>query len=315
MSMIFHSFIIPLITTVTAFSLFIYIQTAVAFTNYVPDQTLSPIFEVNTRIEIPFNSSVLVNSTLTEFGSACPPAVAIYLHGWNRDDGEANEEFNRIQTSLSHDNYSILFVGFGWDSKVAWETAKNNAIETGQKLAQYIISFHNKCQSTDIRLLAHSLGAAVVDVALVDLDKKSIWISKIASVHLLGAAINNQLIANNTDLGYATEHIVDKFYNFYNPEDDALKYNQGFEHHDPLGMVGAPEGTVHPNYNDTNVINEIPPLSDADGDGSVDCFEDFYPVKLWGDNHCGYIGFRNSTTGEFTDDGAMNVVVEDWRNS
>jgi alpha/beta hydrolase family protein DUF900 len=307
-----HSFISVLITTVTSFSLFIFIQTAVAITSYVSNETLSPIFEVNTRTEIPFNSSALVNSTLAEFGSVCPPSVAIYVHGWNRDDGEAKEEFNRTQTSLGHDNYKIPLVGFSWDSKVNWEAAKINAIETGQKLAQYIISFHNKCPSTDIRLLSHSLGAAVIEAALVNLNNNSNWNSKIASVHLLGAAINNQLIANNTDLGYATEHIVDKLYNFYNPEDDALKYNQGLEHHDPLGMVGAPEGTIHPNYNDTNVANEIPPLSDADGDGNVDCFEDFYPVKLWGDNHCGYIGFRNPSTGSFRDDGAMNIVIRDW---
>ena len=69
-----HSFMILLITTVTAFSLFIFIQTAVAFTSYASDQTLSPIFEVNTRTEIPFNSSALVNSTLSEFGSVCPPS-------------------------------------------------------------------------------------------------------------------------------------------------------------------------------------------------------------------------------------------------
>ena len=122
-----HSFISVLITTVTAFSLFIFIQTAVAITSYVSNETLSPIFEVNTRTEIPFNSSALVNSTLTEFGSDCPPRVAIYVHGWNRDDGEAKEEFNRIQTSLGHDNYKIPLVGFSWDSKVNWEAAKINA--------------------------------------------------------------------------------------------------------------------------------------------------------------------------------------------
>ena len=69
------------------------------------------------------------------------------------------------------------------------------------------------------------------------------------------------------------------------------------------------------NYNETNVAYEIPPLSDADGDGNVEeCFEETNPAKVWGDNHCGYIGFRNSTTGSFLDDGVMNIVVEDWRN-
>jgi hypothetical protein len=84
----------------------------------------------------------------------------------------------------------------------------------------------------------------------------------------------------------------------YNPEDDGLTFNQFFEHHDPLGLVGAPKGTVHPNYTDTNVVYEIAPISDADGDGNIEeCFEEVNPVKLWGDNHCGYIGFRNLHTG------------------
>ena len=77
-------------------------------------------------------------------------------------------------------------------------------------------------------------------------------------------------------------------------------------------MFGAPKGTVQSNYNDTNVVNEIPPFSDADGDRVVDCFENLYPVKSWGDNHCGYIGFRNPLTGGFRNDGAMNIVARDW---
>lgn len=33
-----------------------------------------------------------------------------------------------------------------------------------------------------------------------------------------------------------------------------------------------------------------------------------------GDNHAGYIGFRNNVTKMLVDDGAMNIVVSDWRN-
>jgi hypothetical protein len=34
-----------------------------------------------------------------------------------------------------------------------------------------------------------------------------------------------------------------------------------------------------------------------------------------GDNHCGYIGFRNPFAGSLIDDGAMNIVVRDWIES
>ena len=173
-----------------------------------------------------------------------------------------------------------------------------------------------ECQNTDIRLIAHSLGAAVIDSTLVRLDNNSNWNSKIASVHLIGAAINNQLIAKNTPFGNAIVNIVDKFYNLYNPKDDGLEVNQLIENHDPLGLVGAAKGTAPLNYNDTNVAYEIPPFSDADGDGNVEeCFEKNNPVLSRGDNHCGYIGFRQPFAGSLIDDGAMNVVARDWIKS
>jgi hypothetical protein len=198
-----------------------------------------------------------------------------------------------------------------------WETAKNNARENGLYLAQFIMAFKNKCENTDIRLIAHSLGASVVDQSLVILDVSPSWNSKIASAHLLGAAgINNRVLGNNTFLGNATENVVEKFYNLYNPQDEGLKVNQEVDNYQPLGLVGAPKGTVLSNYNDTNVVYEIPPLSDADGDGNTkECFEDIQPSRLWGNNHCGYIGFRNSTTGALTDDEVMDIVVRDWISS
>ena len=49
---------------------------------------------------------------------------------------------------------------------------------------------------------------------------------------------------------------------------------------------------------------KIPPISDADGDGNVEeCFEDINPAVIWGDNHCGYIGFRQPSAGSLIDDG------------
>ncbi len=46
-----------------------------------------------------------------------------------------------------------------------------------------------------------------------------------------------------------------------------------------------------------------------------ECFADIKPVHIWGDNHCGYIGFRQPFTGSLIDDGAMNIVVRDWIKS
>jgi hypothetical protein len=129
-------------------------------------------------------------------------------------------------------------------------------------------------------------------------------------------------VARNTPFGNSIENIVDKFYNLYSSQDDGLEVNKFYEQHDPLGLVGAPN--FPRNYVDTNVTNEIIPLSDADGDGNLEeCFEEFnsilYKFALvpdrelrLGDNHCGYIGFRQQFSDSLIDDGVMDTVVSDW---
>ena len=142
------------------------------------------------------------------------------------------------------------------------------------------------------------------------------------------------MIANNNLFGNATEQVVDKFVNLYNSEDDGLEINILYENRIPFGLLGVslenatlnyhPLGLVgsvgvHPdnrplNYNETNVVNEILAISDADGDGNVEeCFENIKPVLVDGDNHCGYIGFRQPFLPSVFDDGAMDVVIRDWR--
>lgn len=306
--------IASILSGIGALVLTLAVPSALAYDNYISDKTLSPIAEVDTRDF--FYAPWAVNFTLAKFGSDCPPEIAIYVHGFNRDSLEAKEEFNRIQTSLLHNNYRISLVGFSWDSKVLWVQAKVNATKSGEQLANFITEFKNgeNCPKTNIRILAHSLGAAVVNNTLINLNQNVNWTDKITSVHLLGAAINNSLIVQDTS-GNAIKDEVEKFYNLYDPEDDGLTANQLIEKHQPLGLVGALKMNTFSNYSETNVAYEIPPLSDADGDGNVEeCFEEANPAKVWGDNHCGYIGFRNSTNGSFLDDGVMNIVVEDWRN-
>ena len=123
------------------------------------------------------------------------------------------DEFNRIQSSLNYNIFRKPLIGFSWDSKTdpnitkSWQDAKIIAEDNGPELPNFTMGFKEECQNTDIRLIAHSLGAAVVNSTLVNLDirndsKTSSNNSKIIkSVHLLGVAINNTLIAKNTTLG------------------------------------------------------------------------------------------------------------------
>jgi esterase/lipase superfamily enzyme len=324
-----YSNLTPIIITAVFFSLVVSIQSASAYPDAekTKEQQSSLLSIFSTRTISSYNSTQItqqVDYTITKFNASCPSEVAIYIHGFNKDKDDAGEEFNRIQTSLNKNNYSIPLIGFSWESKVLWPQAKVNAKNSGEELAKFILGFkkENKCPNTDIRIIAHSLGAAVVDSTLSNLDnyldaKISNNSKIIKTVHLLGAAINNKLIANDTSFGKAIEHLAEKFYNLHSSQDDGLEYNKKVENHEPLGLVGALDVIPPFNYKDTNVTTTIPSISDADGDGNLEeCFEDIYkPVLVKGDNHCGYIGFREPFSNSLVDDGAIDKVVIDWINS
>ena len=325
-----HSILTSIILAIVVISLVVSTPTAYATlsSDTIKKHQQQPLLSIISTRDTPIfdlaHMTKLVNDTITKFdeNKTCPSDIAIYIHDFNKSKDDAGEEFNRIQTSLNISKSSIPFlIGFSWESKVPWEQAKVNANNSGGELAKFILALKYKCQTTNIHLVAHSLGAAVVGSTLSYLD---IYLNDrisnnntkiIKSVHLLGAAINNLSIIKGTPLGKAIENLVDKFYNLYNPQDDGLQFNKFFERHNPLGLVGAPKGTISQNYNDINVIDEIPALSDADGDGNLEeCFEENGLALVKGDNHCGYIGFRQPFSNSLINNGAMDVVVSDWKN-
>jgi esterase/lipase superfamily enzyme len=254
----------------------------------------------------------------------CPSQkeIAIYIHGVWTDENSANEQVNRTAMSLEANNNTIPLIGFSWDSNTpfseeGWKNAKTIAANNGPKLAQFILDFKNKCEDTEIRLIAHSLGAAVVNNTLVSLSNNQEGNTNfnITSVHLLGAAIDRSGITANTTFGKAIEYAVDNFYNLRNSEDNMLEYiYKNIEDKDALGLLGIQHSQPIPrDYIERQVDSEIPPIQDADGNSILDCFD--YFVLLPGDNHCGYIGFRGIPPFEniLRSDGSMDVIVQDWQ--
>ncbi|MFZ0557473.1 MAG: alpha/beta hydrolase [Nitrososphaeraceae archaeon] len=264
-----------------------------------------------------------INKVFNKF--TCPPGkeIAIYIHGAWTDDRSANEQFNRTAMSLMSNNYTIPLFGFSWDSntpidKDGWATAKNIAEMNGPKLAQFVVDFKNKCKDTDIRFIAHSLGAEVVNSTLASLSSNQQWNDKsrlnITSVHLLGAAIDRSSVAGNATFGKAIDKLVGDFYNLRNSEDNMLEYVYKYvEEGDALGLLGISHSMPLPkNYFEREVNSEIPPIQDVDGNSKLDCFDFF--VILPGDNHCGYIGARGLSPFDNIprNDGAIDIVVQDW---
>jgi hypothetical protein len=211
--------------------------------------------------------------------------------------------------------YRFPVIGFSWDSDTeisssGWNYAKIIAKENGPKLAQFILDLKESCPQIEIRLIAHSLGAMVVLSSLDILHNNQTWNGNnfaIASVHLMGAAVDDEEISRNPSdtedspkddaivYGQAIEEEVAHFYNLYNPEDDALEpgyFNQWyfdcsfnyseqqpiyypcFEQDFALGQEGMQTTIsnvdIPQNYSDIPVGEEILNIVDADADGACD---------------------------------------------
>jgi hypothetical protein len=251
--------------------------------------------------------------------------LIIYIHGvWSGPLG-AREQLGRIELSLKSNGYLGPVVSYSWDSNTAinpsgWAVAKSIANQNGQKLAKFLSDYKVSYPNDNVRIIAHSLGAKVVESALISLDNNQTWKNNsaynITSIHLMGAAISNTSASKNEPFGIAIDSIVNSFYNLYNSEDKVLQtLYENTENENPLGLFGINNGVPTPtNYTEYNVKSEIPPLKNASG--MYQPFSD-KSVSGWGDNHSGYIGFRERypLNKSHKDDGAVNLIVRDWKGN
>ena len=97
--------------------------------------------------------------------------LAVYIHGVWTGQIAAKEQIDRTNLSLNSNEYSIPVVGFNWDSNTVinpsgWEIAKSIANQNGPKLAKFLSDLKTNCPNCNIRIIAHSLGAKVVESTL-----------------------------------------------------------------------------------------------------------------------------------------------------
>jgi len=307
-------------------------------------------FDLNNGTKLQENVVSLpnANSLLNLETNECPPAISIYVHGIWATPAIANEQTERVFLSLKNLDYNNPVIGFSWDSNTSlshngWEIAKIIANNNGPLLANFIFDFKKKCPDSEVRIVAHSLGSRVILSSLQSIDDLEQFPSLatnnnetatskiIKSVHLMGAAVDDeQLSIDPSDCisnipalecsGIPIENQVEYFYNLYNNEDNMLAPIGFFEsiysqHEDDsaLGSFGVENlFNVPINYNEYNVGNEILAEKDANGDGSCDLpFGSSCTISLQGDNHFGYMGFRDSNKVVY-DEGVMDVILDDW---
>ena len=366
------------------FTLLLFLTNNLEFNNVwaTTGGTAIPTYMISTRDgsdppkdvqEIGYNGKPL--GDINQLKKDCSAEVAIFVHGWHIDQNKAKERLDRVKMSLESNNYIIPLIGLSWNSDKEWDDAETIAQQNGPKLAHFIFDYVNTCKhqfnkNVNVRLISHSIGARVILSTLDSLHKNPTWKNngfKIASVHLMGAAVDDEEVSKNpldissdptnantvkSAYGKAIEGEVVRFYNLFDPEDNVLQFIYPFyEGKDTaLGQHGMQQNikqidkVTTPPYYDINVQNEIEPGQDADGIadahvvfcGIVVCRDNLI-IKDWdiglclpyynffgtlitnchvdvGDNHAGYMGFRNIPANKNVHeyDGAIDVVVQNW---
>lgn len=101
----------------------------------------------------------------------CPESLTIFVHGHNNSESDAEASTAAVAAALSGAGYSGTVAGYSWSSDSGgFSTSKHKANAEGKKLANVLKAIKKHCEeqgkTTKIHLIAHSLGARVVLVAL-----------------------------------------------------------------------------------------------------------------------------------------------------
>lgn len=237
--------------------------------------------------------------------------ILIVIHGLNNTEIKAKNRFALAQESLRNDGYRGTIVGFSWDGSTNWDpfgatgyrVAKHNAMANGPKLADFICELQAKNPRAKIRVLGYSMGARLAVEAIYALDADDKHGVRLASVHLVGAAIDNEHLQTDDRYGKPIERRVVKFFNYFSPIDSKLgKMYQALEADFAVGRVDLEDKSRAPtNYVSRDVSQELL---------SVDKVGRPLPKEPRGRNHSAYLGIRDDS-GAWRDDGAMNVIAAD----
>lgn len=242
--------------------------------------------------------------------------IMVVVHGLNNTEMKGVNRFGLARESLRHNGYEGVVVGFSWDGATNWDPfgatgyriAKHNAMANGTKLAQFVVDLRAANPDASIRLIGYSMGARLVAEAVLALHTDKAFANngvKLASVHLVGAAIDNEQLQTDSLYGKSMESRVEKLFNYFSPVDSKLgKYYPPLEADKSVGRHDLEDASKRPrNYLSHDVTNELLAVDDK---GDVD------PKGEKGRNHSAYLGIRTDA-GKWVDDGVMDVVAGDIR--
>lgn len=237
--------------------------------------------------------------------------LIIVIHGFNNSAEKASVKFHTAELSLRSCAYSGSILGYSWDANTqkdpfgttGYHAGRRNAVANGAKLGRFISDCRERRPGLRIHLLGYSMGARLALETLVALDSDPVLAPlnlQLDSVHLVGAAVDNDEVELRERYGAAIERRTEYLYNYFSREDNSLGIFYPLKEGDrALGESDIEHRDQAPsNYVSIDIETE---LISYGKDGVVD------PES--GDNHSGCLG-NLGEDGSLLDDGIMNIVVE-----
>lgn len=177
-----------------------------------------------------------------------PDEIVVFIHGWlNKSPGDRGT-FSTARDALRAAGYDQPVVGYSYDADTwlsRWWQATEIAELNGPKLTAFVEDLRAASPNTDVRIIAHSLGARVALSAL-----KADGDDTITSIALLGGAVNDESVATDGRFGDAIASTAARVDNYHDEGDDILEYAYSLAEWDSaVGQYGV-EGEAPETYAD-----------------------------------------------------------------
>jgi len=248
-------------------------------------------------------------------GSVPPRDLLIIVHGFNNTPLKAANVFALASDSLAKDNFDGEVIGFSWDANTqadpwnmtGFHECRRNACGNGSKLARFIVEYKERCPDTRVHVMGYSIGARLALEAALALENDPALARSsvvIDTIHLVGAAVDNEEVQTDERYGVAIENRVGTLYNYYSTEDNLLGVLYPLKETDRA--LGETDIEI-PNRKPANYVS----IDDRNELNTFDQAGRMLEREI-GDNHCGCLGIWD-TKGNLIDDGVMNLIVASIR--
>lgn len=186
---------------------------------------------------------------------AAPDELVVFIHGWKHNSIEAREKFRAVTEALRGQGVDAPVVGYSWDADgetLEWWDYVEIADLNADKLGTFVRDYQAASPDTDVRVIAHSLGAKTI-VECLEFFMDRGYDTSIKSVDLLGGAVDDDEVATDGEYGQAIADHCEHFRNYYKTDDETLKHDYRLAEWDTaVGHQGI-EGEAPHNYEEYDV--------------------------------------------------------------